>query len=80
MSPGLDGLRQRIEELTAAGPDADATAAREAFAGLRAALSRGEARAAEPDPDSPTTPRRSPAATLNVTPSTARTIPSSVWK
>ena len=54
MSAGLDGLRQRIEELTAAGAEADATAAREAFAELRAALSRGEARAAEPDSGSAT--------------------------
>ena len=54
MSAGLDGLPQRIEELSAAGAEADADAARAAFAELRAALSRGEARAAEPDPDSTT--------------------------
>lgn len=54
MSAGLDGLRQTIEGLTAAGDAADPAAAREAFGALRAALSRGEARAAEPDPDSMT--------------------------
>jgi len=54
MSAGLDGLPQRIEELSAAGAEADADAARAAFAELRAALSRGKARAAEPDPDSTT--------------------------
>jgi 2,3,4,5-tetrahydropyridine-2-carboxylate N-succinyltransferase len=54
MSAGLEELRQRIEKLTAAGTKADVDAAREAFAELRAALSRGEARAAEPDPHSTT--------------------------
>jgi len=54
MSAGLDGLPQRIEELSAAGAEADADAARAAFAELRAALSRGEARAAEPDSGSAT--------------------------
>jgi 2,3,4,5-tetrahydropyridine-2-carboxylate N-succinyltransferase len=54
VSPGTDGLRQRIEELSAAGADADPSSAREAFGELRRALSRGEARAAEPDADSPT--------------------------
>jgi 2,3,4,5-tetrahydropyridine-2-carboxylate N-succinyltransferase len=52
MSGGLDGLRQTIEELAAAGDGADPAAGREAFARLREALSRGEARAAEPDPAS----------------------------
>ncbi len=54
MSAGLDGLRQTIEGLTAAGDGADPAAAREAFGALRAALSRGEARAAQPDPGSTT--------------------------
>jgi hypothetical protein len=44
------GLRDRIERLFAAGAGADREAARAAFAELRAALSRGEVRAAEPDP------------------------------
>ena len=52
MSGSLDGLRQTIEGLTAAGDGADPAACREAFAHLRGALSRGEARAAEPDPAS----------------------------
>jgi 2,3,4,5-tetrahydropyridine-2-carboxylate N-succinyltransferase len=54
VSQGTDGLRQRIEELSAAGADTDPAAAREAFAELRGALSRGQARAAEPSADSPT--------------------------
>jgi 2,3,4,5-tetrahydropyridine-2-carboxylate N-succinyltransferase len=49
----LNALPERIERLAAA-EDADPAEAREAFAALRAALSRGEARAAEPDPASPT--------------------------
>jgi len=43
-------LRERIETLFAAGETADPTEARDAFARLRGALSRGEVRAAEPDP------------------------------
>jgi 2,3,4,5-tetrahydropyridine-2-carboxylate N-succinyltransferase len=54
VSPATDGLRRRIEELSAAGADADPAAARAAFDELRGALSRGEARAAEPGADSPT--------------------------
>ena len=54
MSAALDGLRERVERLFAAGAGADRDSARAAFAELRAALSRGEARAAEPDPSSPT--------------------------
>jgi 2,3,4,5-tetrahydropyridine-2-carboxylate N-succinyltransferase len=54
VTEGLDGLRQTIEALTAAGDGADPAASREAFALLREALSRGEARAAEPDPTSTT--------------------------
>jgi 2,3,4,5-tetrahydropyridine-2-carboxylate N-succinyltransferase len=51
---GLEALRSRIESLFAAGEAAPRDEARAAFAELRAALSRGEARAAEPDPASPT--------------------------
>ena len=49
-----DVLRARVEALWSRGEEADAAEAREAFAALREALSRGEARAAEPDPASPT--------------------------
>jgi len=52
MSAPVESLREAIEALVAAGEDADAGEAREAFATLRGALSRGEARAAQPDPDS----------------------------
>jgi 2,3,4,5-tetrahydropyridine-2-carboxylate N-succinyltransferase len=51
---GLASLRSRIEALAAPGAAPDREAAREAFAELRGALSRGEARAAQPDPASPT--------------------------
>lgn len=54
MSEALADLRTRIEALWSAGEKADAAEAREVFAALRAALSRGEARAAEPDSSSPT--------------------------
>jgi 2,3,4,5-tetrahydropyridine-2-carboxylate N-succinyltransferase len=47
-------LASEIEALVAAGQDADRAAAREAFARLRAALSAGEARAAEPESSTPT--------------------------
>ena len=47
-------LAADIESLAAAGADADRDAAREAFARLRAQLSAGEVRAAEPDPSAPT--------------------------
>jgi 2,3,4,5-tetrahydropyridine-2-carboxylate N-succinyltransferase len=47
-------LRSTIEALFAAGGDADKAAAREAFTRLRAALSAGEVRAAEPDASSST--------------------------
>jgi 2,3,4,5-tetrahydropyridine-2-carboxylate N-succinyltransferase len=47
-------LQERIESLFAQGTGADKTAARDAFAELRDALDRGEARAAEADPSSPT--------------------------
>ena len=46
-------MRALIEELFAAGADADKTAAREAFADLRRALGAGEIRAAEPDTAAP---------------------------
>jgi 2,3,4,5-tetrahydropyridine-2-carboxylate N-succinyltransferase len=51
---GLESLRSRIEALAAPGAAPDREGARAAFAELRAALSRGEARAAQPDPASPT--------------------------
>jgi 2,3,4,5-tetrahydropyridine-2-carboxylate N-succinyltransferase len=54
MSRELEALRGRIEELWSAGDDAEPAEAREAFADLRTAMSRGAARAAEPDPASPT--------------------------
>jgi 2,3,4,5-tetrahydropyridine-2-carboxylate N-succinyltransferase len=47
-------LRARIEALVAAGDAAPADEARAVFAELRSALSAGEARAAEPDPQAPT--------------------------
>lgn len=47
-------LRDRIEALFAAGTDADRDEARALFSQLRAALSDGAVRAAEPDPASPT--------------------------
>jgi 2,3,4,5-tetrahydropyridine-2-carboxylate N-succinyltransferase len=54
VSDVLLALRDRVERLFAAGAGADREAARAAFAELRAALSRGEVRAAEPEPASPT--------------------------
>jgi 2,3,4,5-tetrahydropyridine-2-carboxylate N-succinyltransferase len=54
VSEALPDLRARIEALWSAGEAADPAETREAFAALRAALSRGEARAAEPDASSPT--------------------------
>jgi 2,3,4,5-tetrahydropyridine-2,6-dicarboxylate N-succinyltransferase len=47
-------LRERIEQLFAAGVDADKQDARSAFAELRAALSDGTVRSAEPDAGAPT--------------------------
>ena len=46
-------LAAEVEALSAAGPATDREAAREAFARLRAQLSAGEVRAAEPDPSAP---------------------------
>jgi 2,3,4,5-tetrahydropyridine-2-carboxylate N-succinyltransferase len=46
-------LAEEIEALAAAGPNADRTSARDAFARLRAQLSAGEIRAAEPDASAP---------------------------
>jgi 2,3,4,5-tetrahydropyridine-2-carboxylate N-succinyltransferase len=46
-------LADEIAELVAAGPAADRESARRAFRELRAALSAGEARAAEPDASAP---------------------------
>ena len=50
----MNALAAEIEPLLAAGADVDRGAAKEAFARLRAALSEGRARAAEPDPSTPT--------------------------
>ena len=50
----METLASEIEALAAAGQAADRERARAAFARLRAALSSGEVRAAEPDPASPT--------------------------
>ena len=47
------GLAGEVASLVAEGPSADRERARGVFARLRAALSSGEARAAQPDPDSP---------------------------
>ena len=47
------GLAEEVASLVAEGPSADRERARGVFAQLRAALSSGEARAAQPDPDSP---------------------------
>jgi 2,3,4,5-tetrahydropyridine-2-carboxylate N-succinyltransferase len=47
-------LAAEVEALSAAGPATDRQAAREAFARLRAQLSSGEVRAAEPDPSTTT--------------------------
>ena len=52
--PGAQALRERVERLASQGKDADRDEARACFAELRGALSRGELRAAEPDPGSPT--------------------------
>jgi 2,3,4,5-tetrahydropyridine-2-carboxylate N-succinyltransferase len=50
----LQALRARVEALVAAGASAEREEARACFAELRGALSRGEARAAEPDAGSAT--------------------------
>jgi 2,3,4,5-tetrahydropyridine-2-carboxylate N-succinyltransferase len=50
----VDALRARIESLAAGGADAPREEARAAFAALRAALSAGVVRAAEPDAGAPT--------------------------
>ena len=50
----MSALATEIEPLVAAGTGVDRSAARAAFAKLRAALSTGEARAAEPDASTPT--------------------------
>ena len=47
-------LESEIQQLVAAGPSVDRGAARDAFARLRAALSAGDVRAAEPDASTPT--------------------------
>jgi 2,3,4,5-tetrahydropyridine-2,6-dicarboxylate N-succinyltransferase len=50
----MPDLAQEISSLAASGPSVDADAARSLFARLRAQLSAGEVRAAEPDPSTPT--------------------------
>jgi 2,3,4,5-tetrahydropyridine-2-carboxylate N-succinyltransferase len=47
-------LSEEIDQLYAGGENADRAAARDAFARLRASLSAGDARAAEPDASTPT--------------------------
>jgi 2,3,4,5-tetrahydropyridine-2-carboxylate N-succinyltransferase len=54
VSDAAADLRGRVERLVAAGAAAGRDEARAAFADLRAALARGELRAAEPDTASPT--------------------------
>jgi len=54
MNGELEALRGRVERLWSAGERAEPAEAREAFADLRDALSRGEVRAAEPDASSQT--------------------------
>ncbi|HEX6973450.1 MAG TPA: 2,3,4,5-tetrahydropyridine-2,6-dicarboxylate N-succinyltransferase [Vicinamibacterales bacterium] len=49
----IASLESTVERLAAAGIDASKEEARQAFAALRAALSEGSVRAAEPDPASP---------------------------
>jgi 2,3,4,5-tetrahydropyridine-2-carboxylate N-succinyltransferase len=49
----IASLESTVERLAAAGSDAAKEEARQAFAALRAALSEGSVRAAEPDPSSP---------------------------
>jgi 2,3,4,5-tetrahydropyridine-2-carboxylate N-succinyltransferase len=50
----IAALNSEVEALVAAGAGASRDQAREVFARLRAALSAGEVRAAEPDPSTPT--------------------------
>ncbi len=54
MNGELEALRGRVERLWSAGERPEPAEAREAFADLRDALSRGEVRAAEPDASSQT--------------------------
>jgi hypothetical protein len=54
VSEAFAGLRDRVEQLFAAGASASREEARACFAELRGALARGELRAAEPDPGAPT--------------------------
>ena len=49
----MSELSQRIDRILEAGPDASKVEARQAVVALRTALSAGEVRAAEPDPDAP---------------------------
>ena len=50
----MSELSERIERILEAGPDAAKVEARQAVVALRTALSAGEVRAAEPDPEAPT--------------------------
>jgi len=54
VSEAFAPLRARVEQLFAAGASSSREEARACFAELREALARGEVRAAEPDPGSPT--------------------------
>jgi 2,3,4,5-tetrahydropyridine-2,6-dicarboxylate N-succinyltransferase len=51
--PLAQALRERVERLFGQGPAVDREEARACFVELRGALTRGEVRAAEPDPGSP---------------------------
>jgi len=53
VSDAASALRERVLQLVARGADAERGEARACFAELRQALARGEVRAAEPDPGSP---------------------------
>jgi 2,3,4,5-tetrahydropyridine-2-carboxylate N-succinyltransferase len=54
MTVAIDSLRADVVRLFDAGDHADRAEARSTFARIRAALSSGEVRAAEPDPSAPT--------------------------
>ena len=58
--PGVEALIEEIERLWASPPESPTAADFEVLARLRAALDRGDARAAEPDPESPSGWRTNP--------------------